>query len=114
VAAGPAYQYTRFSTVAPGQSDTASTAAAMLQSEFNADITSRLTFIQTFSSTLVSEEAGLYGHHWVSTLEFELKKSLDLNVSFVWDYLQNPQREANGTLPLRSDMRLTLGVGVKF
>ena len=58
----------------------------MLQSEFDADITYRITFIQTFFSTLASEEAGLYSHHCVSTLEFELHKSLDLNLSFVWDY----------------------------
>jgi putative salt-induced outer membrane protein YdiY len=114
VAAGPGYQYTRFSTVEPGTSDSASTPAAFLQSEFEADITSRLTLIQTFSSTLASDEAGLYSHHWVTTLEFELKKSLDLNLSFVWDYLQNPRIEANGVVPQRSDLRLTLGLGVKF
>jgi hypothetical protein len=114
VAAGPGYQYTRFETVAPGEADTASTPAAILQSEFKADITSRLTFIQTFAGTLASQEAGLYGHHFVTTLEFEIKRALDLNISFVWDYLQNPQPEANGVVPVRSDLRLTLGVGVKF
>ncbi len=114
VAAGPGYQYTRFQTVAEGEADTASTAAAILQSEFKADVTSRLTFIQTFSSTLASQEAGLYSHHLVATLEYEIKKALDLNISFVWDYLQNPQTEASGVVPQRSDLRLTMGVGVKF
>ncbi len=114
VAAGPGYQITRFETVASGEADTASTAAAILQSEFKADITSRVTFIQTFSSTLASREAGLYSHHLVATLEYEIKKALDLNVSFVWDYLQNPQTEASGVVPQRSDLRLTMGVGVKF
>ncbi len=42
------------------------------------------------------------------------QKTLDLNISFVWDYLQNPQTKANGTVPQQSDLRLTLGVGVKF
>jgi putative salt-induced outer membrane protein YdiY len=114
VAAGPGYQYTRFETVAPGQSDTASTPAALLQTRFKADITSRLTFIQSFSSTLSSESAGLYSHHAVSTLEFEIKRYLDLDVSFIWDYLQNPQQEASGTVPQKSDLRLTLSVGAKF
>ncbi len=114
VAAGPGYQLTRFETVAPGEDDFASTAAAIFQSEFKADITSRVTFIQTFSSTLASKEAGLYSHHLVATLEYEIKKALDLNISFVWDYLQNPQTEASGLVPQRSDLRLTMGVGVKF
>lgn len=114
VAAGPGYQRTHFETVAPGDSQNASTAAGMLQSEFDADITKRLTFIQTFAATAASEEAGLYSHHFVTTLEFEIKRYLDLNVSFVWDYLQNPQPEGNGVVPVRSDFRLILGVGVKF
>lgn len=114
VAGGPGYQYTRFETVEPGQSDTASTAAAVLQSSFKADITRRLKFIETINATLTGREAGLYSHHAVSTLEFEIKRHLDLDVSFVWDYLQNPQTESNGAVPQRSDFRLNVGVGVKF
>jgi hypothetical protein len=114
LSAGPGYQYTRFETVAPGESDTASTPAGIFQTRFKADITSKLTFIQVFAATLASKEAGLYSHHLVSTLEFEIKRHLDLDISFVWDYLQNPQQEASGVVPLHSDFRLTVGVGVKF
>jgi len=114
VAAGPGYQLTRFETVEAGEDDSASTAAGILSSSFEADITSRLTFIHTFAATLASPEAGLYSHHFVATLEFEVKKSLDLNVSFVWDYLQNPQTDASGDVPKHSDLRLTVGLGVKF
>jgi putative salt-induced outer membrane protein YdiY len=114
VSAGPGYQYTRFNTVSAGDAESASTAAGTLQSRFKADITPRLTFIQTFSGTVASQEAGLYTHHMVSTLEFEVKHHLNLDVSFVWDYLQNPQTEASGVVPEHSDLRLTLGVGVKF
>ncbi len=114
IAAGPGYQYTRFLTVSSGQADSASTPAAIFQSNFKADITSRLTFYQNFTATLASEQAGLYSHHAVTSLEFEIKKSLDLNVSFVWDYLRNPQPEESGLVPQRSDLRLTLGLGVKF
>jgi hypothetical protein len=37
-----------------------------------------------------------------------------LDLSFVWDYLQSPQAEASGVVPQKSDLRLTLGIGVKF
>ncbi len=114
VAAGPGFQYTRYETVSPGESDSSSTPAAIVQTEFRADVTSRLTFIESFNGTLSSEEAGLYNHHFISTLEFEIKRFLNLDLSFVWDYLQNPQREADGVLPQHSDLRLTLGLGVKF
>jgi len=114
VAAGPGYQYTRFETVVPGDESSSSTPAGMVQTFFKTDITRRLTFTETFTATLASQQAGLYTHHMVSSLEFEIKHFLDLDLSFVWDYLQNPQTEANGTVPVNSDLRLTLGLGVKF
>jgi len=81
------------------------------QSTFKAVLTRRLNFIQTFGASLTSKEAGLYTHHAVSTLEFEIKRHLDLNVSFVRDYLQNPQSESSGTVPQHSDFRLNLAQG---
>ena len=114
VSGGPGYQYAQFETVEAGQADRTSTPAAMLQSSFKADITQRLKFLQTFSATVTSQEAGAYSHHAVSTLEFEIKRHLDLNVSFVWDYLQTPQIESSGVVPQHSDFRLILGAGLKF
>jgi hypothetical protein len=114
VSAGPGYQYTRFETVEPGQSDTATTPAAVLDSNFKADITYRLTFIQSWQSVFTEKDAGQYSHHSVSTLEFEIKRHLNLDVSFIWDYLQNPQARSDGVIPQNSDYYLTVGFGVRF
>jgi putative salt-induced outer membrane protein YdiY len=114
VSGGPGYQYTRYFTVEEGQSDTTSTLAGVLQTSFKTDITRKLKFSQTLNLFLTKKEAGLYSHHSVSTLEFEIKRHLDLNVSFVWDYLQNPQTESDGFIPEQSDLRINVGVGVKF
>jgi putative salt-induced outer membrane protein YdiY len=111
---GPGYQYTKFTTVEAGQSDTAQTPAGVLQIYFKTDLTRRLKFTETITVTLTREDAGLYSHHAVSTLEFEIKRHLDLNLSFVWDYLQNPQTGEDGVLPQRSDFRLNVGLGVDF
>ena len=114
VAAGPSYQYTRFDTVEPGQADTASTPAGVFESNFKYDLTSRLTFIQTLQCTVAKREAGQYTHHAVTTLEFEIKRHLNLDVSFIWDYLQNPQPKSDGVIPEKSDRYLTVGLGVRF
>ena len=114
ISAGPAFQYTKFETVEAGQSDTAQTPAAVLQSNFEIDITRRLTFIQTIASTFTKKEAGQYTHHAVTTLEFEIKRHLNLDVSFVWDFLKNPQVRSDGTIPEKSDYYLTVGLGVRF
>ncbi len=114
VSASPSYQYTRFETVEPGQSETATTPAGVLSSNFKADITQRLTFIQSWQSTFTSEESGQYTHHSVTTLEFEVKRHINLDVSFIWDYLNNPQPKSDGEIPLKSDTYLTVGIGLRF
>ena len=50
----------------------------------------------------------------VSTLEFEIKRHLNLDVSFIRDYLQNPQPRSDGAEPEKSDYYLTVGLGVRF
>jgi hypothetical protein len=114
VSAGPAYQYTQFETVEPGQADTATTPGAVLQSYFKFDITRRLTLIESITSTFTDREAGQYTHHAVSTLEFEIKHHLNLDVSFIWDYLHIPHQESDGAIPQKSDYYLTVGLGLRF
>ena len=100
-------QLTRFETVEADQADNASTPAGVLTSNFKEDITQRLTFKQSWQSIFTEREAGQYTHHTVTTLEFEIKKHLNLDVSFVWDYLQNPQTRSDGAIPQKSDYYLT-------
>jgi len=114
VSAGPGYQFTRFETVEPGQSDTATTPAGVFNSNFKQDITKRLTFIQNWQSTFTDEKSGQYSHHAVTTLEFEIKRHLNLDVSFIWDYLQSPETKSDGAIPQKSDYYLTVGFGVRF
>ena len=114
VSAGPGYQYTRFETVEADQADNASTPAGVLTSSFKEDITQRITLKQSWQSIFTERDAGQYSHHAVTTLEFEIKKHLNLDVSFVWDYLQAPQTRSDGASPLKSDYYLTVGFGVRF
>jgi len=114
VSAGPGFQYTRFDTVEAGQTEDASTAAGGFQSRFEYDLTHRLTFTQTLQCIFTDREAGQYTHHSVSTLEFEIKRHLDLDVSFIWDYLQSPRARSDGSVPERSDYYLTVGFSVRF
>jgi putative salt-induced outer membrane protein YdiY len=114
IAAGPSYQYTRFETVESNKSDSVTAPAAVLQSRFKADITKRLDLILSYRGTATSDEAGRYAQYVVTTLEFEIKHHLDLDVSFIWDYLEHPQAEDNGVVPKQSDYLLTVGLGASF
>ncbi len=114
LAAGPGYQYLVFENVEPGQSDNTRAMLFMLQSSLKLDITNRITFIQKWQSIFTSELAGRYTQHTVTTLEFEIKHHLNLDVSYIWDYIQHPQPDSNGAIPFKSDQYLTVGLGVRF
>jgi hypothetical protein len=114
VGLGPGYQFTEFDTVEPGQARNASTAALMLHSRFRAELTKRLDLTLSVQSTLMDAEAGLYTHHAVAGLEFEIKHHLNLDISFVWDYLEKPTAESSRNVPAQSDFYLILGLGAKF
>ncbi len=55
-----------------------------------------------------------YTHHMVTALETELTDWLDLDVSFVWDRIQDPQANADGTVPKQNDYYFILGLGIEF
>ena len=46
--------------------------------------------------------------------EIELTKILDLDVSFIWDHIQDPKPSADGTVPKNDDYRLILALGIDF
>ncbi|MCG3149108.1 MAG: hypothetical protein PCFJNLEI_02567 [Verrucomicrobiae bacterium] len=114
IATGPGFQSTRFDNVEPGESGHASTPGGLLESYFKTDLTKRVDLILSYQGFAMSKAAGLYTHHALLELQFEIKRHLDLDVALVWDYLHYPQPEADGSTPKRGDLRLTLGLDVWF
>ena len=53
-------------------------------------------------------------HHGELILSLELTKRLDLDVAFFWDRVESPVSEEDGTVPLKDDFRLTIGLGWEF
>jgi putative salt-induced outer membrane protein YdiY len=114
VTIGPGFQRNWYGSVEPGESRTAGSAAAVISSRFDMEITKRLDLILEYRGQFTGKETGDNTHHAVATLEFEIHKRLDLDISFVWDRISSPQTESSGTTPSTDDLRLTLGLGVKF
>jgi hypothetical protein len=50
----------------------------------------------------------------VSTLAVDITKRLKLNVSYVWDRVQNPKPDSSGVVPGQNDTRLVVGLAVDF
>jgi hypothetical protein len=114
VAGGPAYQRTRFDSIQVGQDSSESTAAFVAGTYFNTELTRTVDFNFRYDLQLVSEESGTYTHHLVTGLETELTGWLDFDVSFVWDRTQDPQPNADCTVPKKDDFYLIFGLGFEF
>lgn len=114
IAGAPAYQLIRFAEVGAGESRERSTPAAALQSDFEIELTKRVDFELSYNLIVANQVSGGATHHATATLEIELTRLLDLDVSFIWDRITNPQADAGGTVPEEDDFRLNLSLGVKF
>lgn len=114
ITAGPAYQYTAYESVQPGDPTTKGAAALVFGTHFDWDITRRIELILEYRGQYTSQKVGETTHHAVGTLSLELTKRFDLDVSFIWDRITNPQVSADGTQPQPDDYRLVLGLGMDF
>lgn len=112
--AGPAWQATRFDQVEPGKSRTGETWAFSAGTTYDTELTKRIDFVYDYRFQVTSPESGRYNHHMIGTFEIELTDSLDLDLSFVWDRIEKPRPNADGSLPKQDDYRMIVGIGYDF
>jgi len=114
VAAGLAYQASRFVEVPPSGQQRVETPALVLDLAFEQELTRWLDFDLEQRAYLVNAASGDYTHDLVASLEFELTSVLDLDVTLAWDRIQRPQPDADGAVPKRDDVRLALLLSLDF
>ena len=114
VAGGPAYQRTQFDSVEAGEGSSESTAAFVAQTHFNTELTKTVDFDFLYNFQILNGASGTYNHHMVAGFETELTRWLDLDISFVWDRILDPQPDADGTEPKQDDFYLIVGLGIEF
>ncbi|GHB90184.1 hypothetical protein GCM10007047_01020 [Cerasicoccus arenae] len=109
---GPAYQYTVFSTVQPGEDSEAQSPAALFTTTFDADITDDLTYKLNYQATLTNRASGLLTQHLVTSLEYEITTIFDVFIMLQVDRVEDPMAKADGSVPSKNDVTLSLGLGV--
>ena len=112
--AGPAYQRTRFDAVEPGESRDEDTWALSAGTTFETEITKQIDFDYDYTFQFTNPESGEYNHHMIGTFEVELTDALDFELSLVWDRINKPRANADGSVPKQDDYRLIFGVGYDF
>jgi len=113
IAGGPAYQITRFKSVSSGETSSDSP-AVMAGTKLDTELAESVDLICKYAFQIVDKASGTYTHHSVTTLETELTEWLDFDTSFVWDRVQNPTRDDDGTVPKKDDFYLILSLGIDF
>jgi len=114
VFAGPAYQWTRFAEVEPGERDLEETWALSAGTSFDHELTSDIDLTYDYRFQFTSEDAGRYNHHMIGGFSFDLTDALSMDVSLVWDRTEKPQPDADGNVPEKDDYRLVFGLGYDF
>ena len=114
VTLGPAYQHSWYESVEVGQPNNEGGAAIVVGTRFNWDITKRVEFTFDTRGQLSASEANSSTLHTELIWELEITKRLDVDISFIWDYQADPKADSAGNVPLNSDYRLVLSLGLDF
>lgn len=112
ISGGPAYTYTRFDEVIDDEEIDDGSAAMVIETVYDTEITSDIDFNTLYRIQYGNEKSGGYTHHAIATLEIELTSIFDLDLSFVWDRINNPQPDSNNFIPKRDDYQFIVGFGI--
>ena len=112
--AGPAYQSTTFDNVPDTDDKTVTTPAFILTSDYDIELTKSIDFIIKYQAYFVDKDSGSYVQHALASLETELINDFDLDLSFIWDRVEDPARNSDGSLPDKDDYKSILSVAYSF
>lgn len=114
VSAGPAYQRTEFDTVAPGEETTNSSTSFFLGTNVEYELTSDIDLSFDYRFTFAETGAGGNAQTAKAGAEFDITDDIDFDVSLVWDHLESPIANADGTIPERDDYKMIFQLGIEL
>jgi len=108
------YQYTRFISVEAGADEEARSGAIIPRIRIETDPLKDVDLDVLYQAAVtVPDPAGTTMHGEV-ILSVEITSIFDLDVSWIWDRVQDPQIAEDGTIPKKDDVKLTVGIGIDF
>ncbi len=113
-AGGIGVNFLRNNSVAAGKDSTNRSPAVSFTMDFETELTSWMDYVFSFQGRVVDQQSGTYQQHLLTTLSTDLIGNFDLDVSFVWDRIEDPQPRADGSIPEQDDYRLIIGLGYEF
>ena len=107
------FQAVKFDSVDSG-SDRSNDFPLVFLTRFNVDLPKRFEWTNQYQLQLIATTIGNTNQHLSSTLSFDFWGPLDLDTTFQWDWVADPQANADGEVPKSSDFRISVGFGLDF
>ncbi len=111
---GVGASYKQYVSVEAGDSREETSPSLRLGTLYDTSFSKDTDFLINFSFQLLDKASGTYTHHFISTLSSEILPDLDLDLSLIWDRVQDPRPDAEGIIPQQDDYQLVVGIGYEF
>ncbi len=111
---GLGYQFQRLDSVAAGEDKNSDYPYASLGTRIDHELTDTIDFLFDYSLRLLNDKNGLYTHHMVTKLSFDLVYDLDLDVSVIWDRIEKPAPNDQGIEPKPDDYQMVVSLAYDF
>ena len=112
--AGPAWQSNDWDSVPPGDEDSVGSFALRIGTLFDHEFTGRSTSTPTTARSSPRRRPAATPTTSTRDWSIELIGDLDVNVTWVWDRVQDPRPLEDGSFPKKDDTRLVFGLGWSF
>lgn len=111
---GLGYQFTKFISVLPGETNHDDTVAAFAGTGVEWDVTPDVEFDVTYQLVMPMPDTNEYTHHALAKLSVDLLGMMDVDLTAIWDRNNAPLADADNQVPKPDDFRITLGVSIDF
>jgi hypothetical protein len=108
------YQYLRFISTAVGEQSTSDSFAISAATNATWDITDDITLDTSYGLTLPTSGDSKLDQQATINLEIDITKYLTVNSTLNWTRIGNPQQQANGAIPKKNDLAMSVGLGLNF
>ncbi len=86
----------------------------ILGTHFEKDITKDVELLLNYDFNARLDDFSNNFHHAIATLSIDITEYVELDISFVWDRVGNPEPGADGVTPEQDDFNLTIGLGFEL
>lgn len=108
------YQYVSFISTAVGESSASDSFAISAATNATWEITDDITLDTSYSLTLPTSGDSKLDQQATISLEIDITKYLTVNSTLNWTRIGNPQQTAEGGIPKKDDLAISVGLGFNF